>query len=120
MNINTILIACITLIIGLGSGYALAGMRTTPPQHTAPDEHAMHEQMNQMMTGLTGKTGDDFDKVFLTEMIVHHEGAVSMATSALDNAQHEEIRLMAKDIISAQTKEIQQMKEWQKAWYGQE
>lgn len=120
MNTNTTIIALITLIIGLGSGYTFGHTRTTPPQHTAPNEHSMHGQMNQMMSGLAGKTGDDFDNAFLNEMIIHHEGAVDMAVSALDNAKHEEIKLMAKDIISAQTSEIQQMKEWKKAWYGQE
>ncbi len=77
----------------------------------------MHGAMHNMMTGLSGKTGDDFDRAFLSEMIVHHEGAVDMAEAALKNAKHQEIKQMANEIISAQTKEINQMKDWQKNWY---
>ncbi len=73
--------------------------------------------MQGMMTGLEGKTGDAFDKAFLSEMSVHHQGAINMATAALKNAQHQEIKDLAKNIIDAQTKEINQMQNWQAVWY---
>lgn len=79
----------------------------------------MTSSMNGMMVGLEGKTGDAFDQAFLSEMIVHHEGAVDMAQSALVNAKHQEIKDLANGIISAQNKEITEMKAWQKAWYNQ-
>jgi uncharacterized protein (DUF305 family) len=72
--------------------------------------------MGQMMTGLQGKTGDDFDKTFLSEMIMHHQGAIDMANLAKTNAKHQEVKNMANDIITAQTKEIDQMKTWQSQW----
>jgi uncharacterized protein (DUF305 family) len=74
--------------------------------------------MDDMMAGLQGKTGDEFDKEFLSEMIVHHQGAVSMAQAALQSAKHQEIKDMAQKIISAQTSEITQMQTWEKSWYG--
>jgi uncharacterized protein (DUF305 family) len=40
-----------------------------------------------------------------------------MANAALKNAKHQEIKDLANAIISAQTKEINQMKEWQTNWY---
>ena len=71
------------------------------------------------MTGsLAGKTGDEFDAAFLSEMTFHHQGAVEMAQLALQNAKHPEIRAMAQNIIGAQTTEIQQMQNWQTSWYG--
>ncbi len=79
----------------------------------------MQGEMDAMMAGLVGKTGDDFDKAFLSEMIMHHEGAVDMAEAALQSAKHEEIKNMARAIIAAQTSEINQMKGWQQTWYGQ-
>jgi uncharacterized protein (DUF305 family) len=72
--------------------------------------------MNDMMVSLNGKTGDDFDKAFISEMIVHHQGAVDMANAAKTNAKHDEIKRMANNIINAQTKEIDQMKTWQTEW----
>lgn len=124
MNTQTIGIAVAALVIGAIGGYALNNNQM--PRHAMPDgsamvgmnHSAMQGEMDAMMIALEGKTGDDFDKAFLAEMIMHHEGAVDMAEAALENAKHEEIKTMANAIISAQTTEIQQMKDWQKSWYG--
>jgi uncharacterized protein (DUF305 family) len=72
--------------------------------------------MDDMMTELEGKTGDDFDKAFIEMMIPHHEGAIDMARAAQQSAKHQEIKDMAEDIISAQQSEIDMMKGWQRAW----
>lgn len=96
-------------------------------QHMMPDgtvmggnNSSMSGMMAGMMMGLEGKTGDDFDKAFLSEMVMHHEGAVDMAEEALKNAKHQEIKTLSNAIISAQNKEIADMKAWYKAWYGTE
>lgn len=116
MNQKELFVGLVALVIGVGAGYVLWGSS----QEAVPaNEHAMHMQMNNMMANLQGKTGDEFDKAFLAEMIVHHEGAVDMAEAALKNAKHEEIETMANAIISAQTSEIVQMKAWLSAWYGE-
>ncbi len=72
--------------------------------------------MDDMVSSLQGKTGDDFDKAFITSMIEHHEGAIDMARLAKDNAKHDEIKKMAGDIMSAQSKEIDLMQTWQGDW----
>lgn len=77
----------------------------------------MKGMMDGMMQGLEGKTGKDFDKAFLTEMIVHHEGAVVMAQAVLKNSKEPELIKLANDIISAQTKEIEMMKGWLSEWF---
>lgn len=77
----------------------------------------MHGAMEEMMSGLLNKNGDEFDQAFISEMIEHHQGAVGMANAALSSAQHQEIKDLAKSIIEAQTKEIDQMRAWQQAWY---
>ncbi len=76
----------------------------------------MGMSMNDMNSNLKGKTGDAFDKAFLTEMIDHHQGAIDMANLAKQNAKHDEIKTLANDIVTAQTKEIAEMKNWQKSW----
>lgn len=78
----------------------------------------MNSMMSGMMAGLNGKTGDEFDKAFLAEMIVHHQGAVVMAQAVLKNSKRPELIKLANDIISAQTGEITMMKNWQKAWFN--
>jgi uncharacterized protein (DUF305 family) len=80
---------------------------------------SMSEMMDSMNAELKGKTGDAFDQAFLSEMIVHHQGAVGMAEAALTNAKHPEIKQLAQEIITAQNKEIAEMQQWQKNWYNQ-
>lgn len=132
---NTIIASFTALIIGLFLGNMV--IPKTPVtktvntsmsgsmQHTIPNGTVMNGMnsgmdgaMTNMMSGLQGKTGDDFDKTFLSEMVIHHKGAVDMAEAALKNAKHQEIKNLANAIISAQNKEISDMKTWYKSWYG--
>ena len=72
--------------------------------------------MADMRANLTGLSGDAFDKEFISEMIVHHQGAITMAKLAAAQAKHQEVKDLANNIISAQTNEITQMQAWQKSW----
>ena len=69
-----------------------------------------------MMNSLANKTGDTFDKAFLEQMILHHQSAIDMAASGGANAQHQEVKDLTAAIITAQTKEIKEMKQWQISW----
>lgn len=124
METKTVLIALIALLVGAGGGYLIGNspdnrhMMSDGTEMRGSMHSGMDGAMGDMMAGLYGKTGDEFDRAFLSEMIVHHEGAVEMAEAALTNAKHSEIKNMANAIISAQTSEIEQMRNWQEAWYG--
>ncbi|MEV8550214.1 DUF305 domain-containing protein [Streptomyces glaucescens] len=63
------------------------------------------EDMDQLMEA----SGHDFDTMFLTMMIEHHEGAVEMATTEQDKGQYGPAKKLADDIITAQTAEIEEM-----------
>lgn len=76
----------------------------------------MESSMEEMMESMEGKTGDEFDRAFMDAMTVHHQGAIEMAQEALNSSDREEIRKMANDIISAQTKEIEMMRQWKEDW----
>ncbi|HRH32604.1 MAG TPA: DUF305 domain-containing protein [bacterium] len=67
-----------------------------------------------MMAALEGKTGAEFDREFLIQMTLHHEGGVEMAKLALEKSSDTEVRKLAQNIIDSQTKEIEQMKSWVK------
>lgn len=75
----------------------------------------MQINMSDMGKMLEGKTGDALDKAFLEGMIPHHQAAVDMAKYLAGSNKPELVKLGA-DIIATQTKEIEQMKTWQKAW----
>jgi uncharacterized protein (DUF305 family) len=84
-----------------------------PKQDTANRMTSMMHNANDI-DNLRGAV--DFDKVFLEEMIPHHQMAVMMA-NMLDNATNrQEMKTLANDIITAQTKEIDAMRNWQVQW----
>jgi uncharacterized protein (DUF305 family) len=56
------------------------------------------------------KTAKAFDKAFITEMIPHHEGAVTMANAELSKGKSTKLKLLAQDIVSAQEREIAAMR----------
>jgi len=58
-----------------------------------------------------------YDALFIDSMIVHHEGAVTMARQALQESQRPEIRQLAEAIIATQEAEITKMKAWRQIWY---
>jgi uncharacterized protein (DUF305 family) len=137
-NINTnVLYGVIGLLLGIvitGSvcmisyhrGYRgdKGGYSKKSMMHKMPDGSMMQnagmgmdDMMSGMMAGLEGKKGDDFDKAFLAEMIVHHEGAVQMAQMVLETSKKPELVKLANDIIAAQKNEITMMQNWQKAWF---
>jgi uncharacterized protein (DUF305 family) len=57
-----------------------------------------------------------FDLRFLEAMISHHQGAIHMAQTALEQAERPEIRQMAEEVIAVQQAEIEQMQQWATDW----
>ncbi len=103
----------------MGGMMRMMGMNSSPTtgemfDNSMGDHGGM--SMDGMSNSLSNRTGDEFDKVFIEQMIDHHQGAIDMAELASKNAKHDEIKQMSEDIIEAQTSEINQMRDWQKAW----
>ena len=92
----------------------MMGMNSNATSQTMMQDDDMN--MSEMASMLKGKTGDDFDKAFISGMIVHHQGAIDMAKLASDNAKHDEVKTLANDILTTQQKEIDMMKSWQTKW----
>lgn len=67
---------------------------------------ATRAQMRQ----LKAVTGAEFDRLFLTLMITHHQGAVDMAVDVLAESEDPLVRSMAKDVVATQRDEIATMK----------
>lgn len=55
-------------------------------------------------------TGTQFDKLFLSGMIAHHQGAIKMAARIVDS-KNSEVSKLGNAIISSQTKEIAYMQQ---------
>jgi len=61
------------------------------------------------MAALEKATGTAFDALFLSHMIQHHEGAITMANDVLATTQNDDVRALASAIVAAQTAEIAEM-----------
>jgi uncharacterized protein (DUF305 family) len=60
---------------------------------------------------------EPFDKAFIDAMIPHHQSAIVMAKVAYQESENPRIKELAKNIVSAQQSEIEQMLQWRQAWY---
>ncbi len=118
---NVLIIGLLTLILGLIIGYFVGtsrpyGMMATPTNISSPTP--MHGAIGGMMASLEGKTGDALDLAFLDGMIIHHEGAIEMATLLLQGTKRPELIKLGNDIITAQTQEVEMMEQWRKDWFN--
>lgn len=62
------------------------------------------------MAALEAASGADAGPLFLTQMIVHHEGAVDMARTELADGKNADARALAQAVVDVQTAEIAEMK----------
>lgn len=63
------------------------------------------------MHALMAATGAEFDRLFLSGMIAHHEGAVQMATEEAANGRNPEALALAGSIRDSQNAEIAEMQQ---------
>ncbi len=84
---------------------------STDPGHGGHDQGA---SVSGMMTGedmskLQAASGAEFDKMFMTMMILHHQGAIDMARVEQSTGQYGPAKELAGKVISAQAAEIKTM-----------
>ncbi len=74
--------------------------------HTGMDGMLSEQELN----ALKAAQGKEAEKLFLTGMIQHHEGAVAMAKEVQAKGSDPEVKKLAEAIITSQQAEIDQMK----------
>jgi uncharacterized protein (DUF305 family) len=75
------------------------------------------QKQSMMMSQSLGAADAEFDLRFINAMLPHHEGALKMAKEAQQKSKRTEVKQLATNILTSQQAEIQQMKQWRKAWY---
>ncbi|MFD4256847.1 DUF305 domain-containing protein [Streptomyces sp. NPDC058534] len=76
-------------------------------EHAAMPGMATEAQLKK----LRAARGTAFDQLFLTLMITHHEGAITMATDVKSQGNNVQVEEMADDVVAQQTSEISRMRE---------
>lgn len=85
----------------------------------SPSTKAFQMGSEKMMKDMSGPYTGNADKDFVSHMIPHHQGAVSMAQVELAYGKDPEMRKLAQGIVKAQKQEIAFMKKWQARHGGQ-
>ena len=80
------------------------GMDMKPEMKQGMDMKPMMMDMHDKMSAMKSSGNTDVD--FAMMMRVHHQSAITMAQAELQNGKDPQMRVMAKDIIRAQKKEI--------------
>ena len=86
------------------------GTPSMPPMsvHDMPEMQGMMSGAD--MTALQNAQGVEATKLFLTQMIAHHEGAVTMAQTEIKDGQYPPAVDLAHAIVTSQQQEIDTMK----------
>jgi uncharacterized protein (DUF305 family) len=83
------------------------------PPMPAMSGHDMHDMTGMMseqdMAALTAAQGAEASKLFLTQMISHHQGAITMAQKEIDIGQYPSATQLARSIVETQQREIDAM-----------
>jgi uncharacterized protein (DUF305 family) len=74
--------------------------------------------MGMMMNPQELANREPFDKAFIDAMIPRHQSAIYVAQVAQEESKIPVIKQLAEDIVDAQKREIEQMKQWRKQWYS--
>lgn len=83
-----------------------------PADPMAGMDHSMDGMMSaEDMAALAAAEGTEASRLFLEQMIVHHEGAIDMAEVELSSGENADAVAMADTIVSTQSDEIALMKE---------
>ena len=88
------------------------------PGMSMPAGHSMDDGTMDMSADVEAlRAAEPFDRNFIDSMIRHHEQAIQAAEIALAESDRDDIRALAEEIVAAQTREIEQLREWRERWY---
>lgn len=117
--VTTVMVNSIAFAASDMSGHQSMNMGMSNSDHKIMMMQKNMKTMDEKMMKELGPKDATYDKRFMDLMISHHEGGIMMAKDALTKSDRPEIKELARKIIDSQEKEIQQMKDWEKSWYGQ-
>jgi uncharacterized protein (DUF305 family) len=104
--------------IGAAQGPEIESMRAWLSEHGEDEKGDGHDHASMpgmateaQLKKLSAAKGKAFDELFLTLMITHHEGAITMATEVKAQGNNIRIEEMADDVVAQQTSEITRMRD---------
>lgn len=122
------LAASLALASCAGAGSSSAEQGSSEPdggEEAADDMQGMnHSNMDMGSEGkmdaseMLMENGEYSDERFIDAMVPHHQGAIDMAEVALENAEHPELLQLARNVISTQRAEIEELRSIKEQEFG--
>lgn len=88
---------------------------STPPSGGMGGMHM--DGMSGDLQDLQAVSDAEFDRMFINQMIPHHEMAIMMASMLAATTERNEMKQLADNITTSQAHEIDMMRSWRDAWY---
>jgi len=126
LALAALLLAAMMALASCGSSGSDGGMQSMDHEEMnggGKSGSGMKDMNHEDMKGTDGsgtvmENSKYSDEAFIDDMVPHHQGAVEMAEVALENAEHEEIRRLARNIISTQRTEIEELRSIKEREFG--
>lgn len=100
---------------GAHAGHDMSAMAPAATATGSPATEAYMDAMDKMHGPMMeGVENADPDVAFVLGMIPHHQGAIDMANIVLEYGKDDFTRSLAREVITAQEKEIAEMRDWLK------
>lgn len=115
---NRSLLLVVVFAMGVALSACTQPLITSPETTAATTTNITATPMSNMDHAAMVDSSQPFDAQFIDSMIEHHQGAIAMAEVAVEQAEHEELRNLAEEIIAAQSVEIEQLQNWRSDWYA--
>ena len=117
------LLLAVTFLLAACGGVGSGQQGDQSGGHGRMDHGQMgHDSMGMgskgMVKQMVMENGKYSDRAFIDAMVPHHQGAIAMAEVALNNAEHEEIKELSRNIVSTQQSEIEELKSIKKEEFG--
>jgi uncharacterized protein (DUF305 family) len=113
-----VLLLAVAFLVAACGGGANQGIESGGGGHGQMDHGSMDMGSGAMALQMVMENGKYSDRAFIDAMVPHHQGAVDMAEVALQNAEHEEIKQLSRNIISTQRAEIEELKAIKQQEFG--
>lgn len=102
------------LLVGLAAAIITGLGDPAMANHGQGPLAAMEDASKTMMDSMMGQSlSGDIDKDFVMMMIPHHQGAIDVARVERQYGKDPVLRAMAEQIIEAQEREIETLRQWQ-------